>query len=72
MYFGITATAGENYLGPKMKPNTHASMFWFNFYLLIGHLINGIAANTEIINFSATTTEVSSLPFTDTWSVQIS
>lgn len=42
------------------------------FYLLLGHLINGIAANTEIINFSATTGEFSDLSFTDSWSVQIS
>ena len=40
-------------------------------FCLLSHLINGIAANTEIINFSATAAEFSSLPFTETWSVQI-
>jgi hypothetical protein len=46
-------------------------MFLFSL-LLIGHLLNGILANTEIINFSATAAEFSSLPFTENWSVQIS
>lgn len=45
-------------------------MLLFSLLLLIGHLLNGISANTEIINFSATVAEFSSLPFTDTWSVQ--
>lgn len=43
----------------------------FLFCLLLSHLINGIAADTEIINFSATAAESYSLPFTETWSVQI-
>ena len=46
-------------------------MFLFSL-LFISHLLNGISANTEIINFSATADEFSSLPFTETWSVHIS
>jgi hypothetical protein len=45
-------------------------MFLFSL-LLIVHLLNGISANTEIINFLATSAEVSELPFTETWLVQI-
>ncbi|KAF8808208.1 hypothetical protein BYT27DRAFT_7256721 [Phlegmacium glaucopus] len=41
----------------------------FLFCLLLGRLINGVVANTEIINFSATGTELSNLPFTDTWHI---
>ena len=45
-------------------------MFLFSLLLLlISHLLNGISANTEIINFSATAAEFSRLPSTDTWSV---
>lgn len=36
---------------------------------LLGHFITGIVANTEIINFSATEAEISSLPFTDIWHI---
>ena len=43
-------------------------MFMFSL-LFIGHLLKGISANTEIINFSATAAEFSSLPFTETWCV---
>ena len=46
-------------------------MFLFSL-LLIGHLLNGISANTEIINFPATSAEFSDLQFTETWLVQIS
>ena len=44
----------------------------FLFSLLISHLLNGVSANTEIINFSATEAEFSSLPFTETWLARIS
>jgi len=44
-------------------------MFLFSFLILIGHLLNGVSANTEIINFSATSAEFSSLSFTETWHI---
>ena len=46
-------------------------LFSLEVLLLIGHLLfkNGVSANTEIINFAATSAEYSNLPFTDSWCV---